>query len=99
VFNLSSFYVASVHLDISKVDRDVRHVATVFQMYVPNISSVFIRMLQIFHLNIAKVHLVLHMFQWDPPVAVTCLQLLGPVHACGSGGGTSSKRGNRAGAP
>ena len=42
-----------LHLDVSKVDRDVEHVAMVFQLYVLNVSSVldvcckvFIRMLQ-----------------------------------------------------
>jgi hypothetical protein len=28
-----------LHLDVSKVDRDVAHVAMVFQLYVPNVSS------------------------------------------------------------
>jgi hypothetical protein len=29
-----------LHLDVSKVDQDVAHVSMVFQLYVPNISSV-----------------------------------------------------------
>jgi hypothetical protein len=28
-----------LHLDISKIDRNVAHVAMVFQLYVPNVSS------------------------------------------------------------
>jgi hypothetical protein len=32
--------------------------------------SCFGRMLQVFHLDVAKVDLVLHMFQWDPPAVV-----------------------------
>jgi hypothetical protein len=28
-----------LHLDVSKVDRDVAHVAMVFQLYVLNVSS------------------------------------------------------------
>jgi hypothetical protein len=41
-----------LNLDVSKVDRDVAHVVMMFQLYVPNVSSVldvrdkgFIRML------------------------------------------------------
>jgi hypothetical protein len=29
-----------LHLDISKADRDVSHAAMMFQLYVPNVSSV-----------------------------------------------------------
>jgi hypothetical protein len=29
-----------LHLDVSKVDQDVTHVAMVFQPYVPNVSSI-----------------------------------------------------------
>jgi hypothetical protein len=36
----------------------------VFQTHVSNVSCVFRRMLQMFHLNIAKVDRVLHMLQW-----------------------------------
>jgi hypothetical protein len=49
-----------LYLDVSKVDRDIGHVAVVFQMYVPNVSSIFRRMLQMFHL-IAKVDMLSHM--------------------------------------
>jgi hypothetical protein len=42
----------------------------VFQPYVASISVVFRRMLQVFHLDIAKVDLVLHMLQRDPHAAV-----------------------------
>jgi hypothetical protein len=35
VFYLSFFMLQVLHLDISKVDQDIGHVATVFQMYVP----------------------------------------------------------------
>jgi hypothetical protein len=35
------FYMLQVlHLDVLEVDRDVAHVAIVFQLYVPNVSSV-----------------------------------------------------------
>ena len=55
------------HLDISKVDLGVAHVANgytrLFQSHVPNVSSVFRRMLQMFHLNVSKVDQVLHMLQ------------------------------------
>jgi hypothetical protein len=50
-----------LHLNVSKVDRDVDHVAMVFQVCVPNILSVFKHMLQMFHLDIAKIDLMLHM--------------------------------------
>jgi hypothetical protein len=41
LFHLSSFCILQVlHLDVSKVDRDVAHVAMVFELYVPNILSV-----------------------------------------------------------
>jgi hypothetical protein len=56
VANVSSVFFCMLqvlHLDILKVDQDVTHVAMVFQLYVPNVSSVFdicykgfIRMLQ-----------------------------------------------------
>jgi hypothetical protein len=29
-----------LHLDVSKVDRDIAHVTIVFQLYVSNISSI-----------------------------------------------------------
>jgi hypothetical protein len=29
-----------LHMDVSKVDRDVGHVVMVFQVYVPNISDI-----------------------------------------------------------
>ena len=41
VFHLSSFCMLQVlNLDVSKVNRDVAHVAMMFQLYVPNVSSV-----------------------------------------------------------
>ena len=38
----------------------------VFQMHVSSVSSVFRRMLQVFHLNISKVDLGEHMFSMTP---------------------------------
>jgi hypothetical protein len=43
VSSISSVFFCTLqvlHLDVSKVDRDVTHVAMVFQLYVLNISSV-----------------------------------------------------------
>jgi hypothetical protein len=34
-------YVASVAFDVLKVDRDVAHVSMMFELYIPNVSSVF----------------------------------------------------------
>ena len=40
VFSFVFFCILQVlHLDVSKVDRDVAHVAIVFQLYVLNVSS------------------------------------------------------------
>jgi hypothetical protein len=50
-----------LHLNVLKVDRDVGHVTMLFQMHVANVSSVFRRMLQMIHLDVAKVDLVLYM--------------------------------------
>ena len=36
------------YTDVAKVDRDIAHVAMVFQVYVPNVLFVFKRMLQVF---------------------------------------------------
>jgi hypothetical protein len=40
-------------------------VLQVFQTYVPSVSTVFGRMLQMFHLDVTKVDLVLHTLQLD----------------------------------
>jgi hypothetical protein len=43
VLSVSSvfFYMLQVlHLDVSKVDRDVAHIAVVFQLYAPNVLTV-----------------------------------------------------------
>jgi hypothetical protein len=54
-------------------------VLQLFETYVASVSDVcckrfscFRRMLQVFHLSVAKVDLVLDMLQWDPPTAATC---------------------------
>jgi hypothetical protein len=70
------------HMDIAKVDLDVAYVLqwlhTCFKCfhvfckcfkYMFASVLVFGRMLQVFHLNVAKVNLVLHMLQWNPPTA------------------------------
>jgi hypothetical protein len=36
-------------------------------------------MLQMFHLNVAKVDLVLHILQWDPPATATYCSYWGIV--------------------
>jgi hypothetical protein len=49
----------ALHLDVSKVHRDIAHVAMVFQLYVPNVSSVLdICCAQRFHLDVTKVNLM-----------------------------------------
>jgi hypothetical protein len=63
-----------LHLNVSKVDRDVGHVALVFQVYVPNVSSVFRSMLPMFLLDVTKIDIVLHML-WCP--GHTCRSLKG----------------------
>jgi hypothetical protein len=54
VFYLLFFMLQVLHLDVSKVDRDVRHV----MQYVLSVCSkcfiCFRYMLQIFYLNVAK---------------------------------------------
>jgi hypothetical protein len=45
-----------LHLKVLKIDRDVAHVAMVFQLYVSNVSSVLdVHILQSFHLDVAKI--------------------------------------------
>jgi hypothetical protein len=45
-----------LHLDVLKIDRDVAHVAMVFQLYVPNVLSVLdVYMLQRFYLDVTKI--------------------------------------------
>jgi hypothetical protein len=44
----------------------------VFQTYVAGVLAIFGRMLQLFHLGAAKVDLLMHMLQWDPPFVATC---------------------------
>jgi hypothetical protein len=62
------------HLDVAYVCNDFQ----VFPRCFASVSDVcckcfsyFRHMLQVFHLGVAKVDLVLHMLQWDPPVAAT----------------------------
>jgi hypothetical protein len=65
------------YLNVTKVDLDVAYVFNGYtcissvsdnQTYVCKCFSCFRRMLQVFHLDVAKVVLVLHMLQWDSPV-------------------------------
>jgi hypothetical protein len=42
-------------IDVAKVDRDVAHVARVFSSVCPKCFICFRRMLQLFHLDVAKV--------------------------------------------
>jgi hypothetical protein len=50
-------------------------------------------MLQVFHLDVEKVDLMLHMLQLVPPAATACYSYWAHVHARGSGWGVSGKRG------
>jgi hypothetical protein len=47
-----------LHLDVSKVDRDVAYVAMVFQLYVLNVLSVLDVYYKGFHIDVANVDLV-----------------------------------------
>ena len=73
-----------------------RRMLQVLQTYVASVSDVCCkcfsclrRILQVFHLDIVKVDLVLHMLQWDPPAPATCCSCWGAteraqtVPACG----------------
>jgi hypothetical protein len=42
-------------------------VLQVFKTFVTSVSTVFGRMLQVFHLGVSKVDLMLHMLQWYRP--------------------------------
>jgi hypothetical protein len=63
----------------------------VFQTYVINVSVIFGFMLHVFHLDVAKVDLVLHLLQRDPFAAAACYSCWGAVHAHGK------RRGMKAG--
>ena len=84
VFHVFQTYVAIVYLYVAKVNLDVACVCNGFQVFSGVFTTVsdvcckcfncFERMLQVFHVDIAKVDLVLHMLQWDhlsqPPTTV-----------------------------
>jgi hypothetical protein len=59
------------YLDVAYI---LRWLHTCFQVFlgVCKCFSCFRSMLQLFHLDVVKVGLVLHMLQWDPPVAAAC---------------------------
>jgi hypothetical protein len=66
-------YIASVFIWMFAM---ATHVVSSFFWYFASVSDVcckccncFRRMLQVFHLDVAKIDLVLHMLQWDPPTA------------------------------
>ena len=46
----------------------------------------------VFHLNVVKVDLMLHILQWDPYTVAVCYSYWAYVHARGSRGGMSGKR-------
>jgi hypothetical protein len=54
-------------LDVSKVDLGITHVVNgytcMFQSHVSSVSSVFVRMLQMFHMDVSKVDQVLHILK------------------------------------
>jgi hypothetical protein len=63
-------------LGVCKCFRCMVQVFQLFWMYVASVSDVrykcfsrFGHMLKVFHLDVTKVYLVLHMLQWDPPTA------------------------------
>jgi hypothetical protein len=63
MFHVFGHILQIFHLDVSKVDLGVTHVAMViyvFQAHVLSVSSIFRRMLQMFYLDVLKVDLVLH---------------------------------------
>jgi hypothetical protein len=71
-------YVAKVDPDVACVCYSFQvfffGVLQLFQTYICKYFNYFGCMLQVFHLDIAKVDMVLHMLQWDhqpqPPTAV-----------------------------
>jgi hypothetical protein len=68
---VSQTYVTSVYLDVAYACNGFQvfsGVSQVFHTYVASVSVAFGCMLQVFHLNVAKVDRVLHMLQWGPPV-------------------------------
>jgi hypothetical protein len=54
-------------------------VLKMFQHVCSKYFSCFEHMLQVFHLNVAKVDMVLHMLQWDSPVVAVCLNYWGAI--------------------
>jgi hypothetical protein len=67
-------------LDVAKVDLGVAYVCNGLQVFSGVFVSVldvycksFRHILQVFHLNVAKVGLMLHMLRWDPLAIATCL--------------------------
>jgi hypothetical protein len=75
VFHL---YVAKVDLDVAYVLQWLHACFKYFQVFckcfrhmLASVSVVFGHILQAFHLNVAKVNLVLHMLQWDPSPATS----------------------------
>jgi hypothetical protein len=81
------------YLDIAKLDLDVACICNEFQVFscvFAGVSDVcckcfncFERMLQVFHLVVAKVDLVLHVLQWDhvPQPPATAAGALESVHS------------------
>jgi hypothetical protein len=57
-------YIASVLIDVVKVNRDVTHVAMVFSSVCPKCFICFRHVLQVFHLDVVKI---------DLDVAYTCM--------------------------
>jgi hypothetical protein len=78
---------------------DIAYVLQWLQMCFPSVSNVvnILTVLDIcckvFHLDIAKLDLVLHMLRWDPLAIAACYSCWARVHARGSGGGMSGRRG------
>jgi hypothetical protein len=65
-------------------------------VFFPSVSDIcckyfncFGRMLQMFHLNVIKIDLVLHILQWDPSTAATYCSCWARLHVCLCAGGTT----------
>jgi hypothetical protein len=100
------FFICMLHLFYTYIASVLSECCIYLQwlihIYFPRVLDVrckcfncFRRMLQMFHLNIIKVDLVLHILQLDPSAVTACYSCWTCLHARGCGGGTGDMR-NRA---
>jgi hypothetical protein len=68
MFQVFHTYVTSVHMCFSSIS-DVCY----------RCFNCFRCMLQGFHLDVAKIDLVLHLLQWDPPIVAACCSYWAPL--------------------